>query len=44
MKPLQRYTLALVALLVALIPVSADAGPKYEHHDKPAVQRVIDWD
>lgn len=40
---MKKFALAVVTLVVALVPVSADAAPKHHDH-KPSVQRVIDWD
>lgn len=40
---MKKLALAVAAVVIALIPVSADAAPT--HHDQPPVSsRAIDWD
>lgn len=41
---MKKIALALAAVVVLLLPVSADGAPLPDHHGKPVVQRVIDWD
>lgn len=39
---MKKIALAVVAAVVVLLPVSADAAPKHSHH--PVISRAIDWD
>lgn len=40
---MKKLALAVVATVVVLLPVSADAAPKHGQHH-PVAQRSIDWD
>lgn len=40
---MKKLILALVAIVITLVPVSADAAPK-DHSHKPIISRAIDWD